>query len=156
VYSHREFADAATLGLYRVDVPSRAVSPLPGGGRLRYPKCSPGGDILGYELGAQPYRGVYWAWFADQARWERIGPLGLAYPSWSRDGRFVTGLAPLRQRIERWSRASGAVEPVVSLARERLLSWLGATWVGLAADGSPLVVRDRSTRDLYALDWEAP
>jgi hypothetical protein len=29
-------------------------------------------------------------------------------------------------------------------------------WTGLAHDGSPLVIRDLSTRDLYALDWEAP
>jgi hypothetical protein len=29
-------------------------------------------------------------------------------------------------------------------------------WMGLAADDSPLVMRDRGTRELYAFDWEAP
>jgi hypothetical protein len=37
-----------------------------------------------------------------------------------------------------------------------LLTWVHVLWMGLAPDGSPLVVCDRSTRDLYALDWEAP
>jgi hypothetical protein len=30
------------------------------------------------------------------------------------------------------------------------------SWVGLAPDDSPLLVRDAGTQDIYALDWEAP
>jgi hypothetical protein len=37
-----------------------------------------------------------------------------------------------------------------------LLTWVVVPWMGLAPDGSPMVVRDRRTRDLDALDWEAP
>jgi hypothetical protein len=29
-------------------------------------------------------------------------------------------------------------------------------WLGLAADDSPLFLRDRSTHEIYALDWVAP
>ena len=29
-------------------------------------------------------------------------------------------------------------------------------WMGLDATDAPLVTRDVSTRDIYALDWEAP
>jgi hypothetical protein len=29
-------------------------------------------------------------------------------------------------------------------------------WMGLAADDSPVLLRDATTEDLYALDWEAP
>jgi hypothetical protein len=29
-------------------------------------------------------------------------------------------------------------------------------WMGLAPDDAPLVTRDLSTGELYALDWEAP
>jgi hypothetical protein len=29
-------------------------------------------------------------------------------------------------------------------------------WMNLAPDGPPLVVRDRTTRELYTIDWEAP
>ena len=32
----------------------------------------------------------------------------------------------------------------------------GTRWMGLDATDAPLVTRDVSTFDLYALDWEAP
>ena len=31
-----------------------------------------------------------------------------------------------------------------------------AWWSGLAPDDSPLVLRDTSVQEIYALDWEAP
>jgi hypothetical protein len=31
-----------------------------------------------------------------------------------------------------------------------------AQWTGLAADDSPLIMRDRSTQEIYALDLGAP
>ena len=30
------------------------------------------------------------------------------------------------------------------------------SWFSLAPDDSPLVLRDMSTQEIYALDWEAP
>lgn len=81
-------------------------------------------------------------------------PIG--YPNWSPDGQSFTGLNGATRRIERWSRATGRLEPVADVSDIPLLAWEVVPWMGLAPDGSPMVVRDRSTRDLYALDWEAP
>jgi hypothetical protein len=37
----------------------------------------------------------------------------------------------------------------------RVLSWASAgKWTGLASDDSPLVLRDTSVEEIYALDWE--
>ena len=145
------------LGIYRLDVRTRAVSVLPGTERLQYPKCSPRGDILAMEKPAQGQTApTYWAFFVDRGRWERLGPLTIGYPNWSRDGESFTGLNRATRRIERWSRATGRLEPVADVSDIPLLTWVAGPWMGLAPDGSPLVVRDRSTRDLYALDWEAP
>jgi hypothetical protein len=37
------------------------------------------------------------------------------------------------------------------------LEGLTATpWMGLAHDDTPIVLRSHDTRELYALDWEAP
>jgi hypothetical protein len=33
---------------------------------------------------------------------------------------------------------------------------MGAPWMGLADDDSPLVLRDRTTRDFYVLEWDTP
>ena len=38
-------------------------------------------------------------------------------------------------------------------AESPILTW---PWMGLAPDGSPLLVRDTGSQEIYALDWEAP
>jgi hypothetical protein len=51
---------------------------------------------------------------------------------------------------------TGRIEVLADLAGIPLAPRMGAPWMGLAPDDSPLVMRDRSTRELYALDWETP
>ena len=157
LYSHSGFEMVEELGIHRLDLRTRAVSVLPGTERMQYPKCSPRGDILAM---GRPAEGMaeapYWAFFVDRGRWERLGFMPIGYPNWSPDGQSFTGLNGATRRIERWSRATGRLEPVADVSDIPLLAWEVVPWMGLAPDGSPMVVRDRSTRDLYALDWEAP
>jgi Tol biopolymer transport system component/predicted Ser/Thr protein kinase len=157
LYSHSGYSAPEDLGIYRLDLRTHAVSILPGTERMQYPKCSPRGDILAMEKPAQGMaQPPYWAFFVDRGRWERLGFMPIGHPNWSRDGQSFTGLNDATRRIERWSRATGRLEAVADVSDIPLLTWVVVPWMGLAADGSPLVVRDRSTRDLYALDWEAP
>jgi hypothetical protein len=52
--------------------------------------------------------------------------------------------------------ADGHVDPVTSLERVPLVSELGS-WIGIAPDDSPLVLREMSgTTEVYALDVEWP
>jgi hypothetical protein len=53
-------------------------------------------------------------------------------------------------RLDR--RVALKVERVAALAGLRRATG----WFCLAPDGSPLVVRDVGTQDVYALEWEAP
>ena len=157
LYSHSGHQTPGDLGIFRLDVATRAASLLPGSERLQYPKCSPRGDILAMEKPSEGQSDAnYWAWFVGGSRWERLGAWPLAFPAWAPDGGSFTGLNEVTRRIERWSRATGRLEPVADVSDIPLLTWVVVPWMGLAPDGSPLVVRDRSTRDLYALDWEAP
>jgi hypothetical protein len=32
----------------------------------------------------------------------------------------------------------------------------GTVWTGLAPDDSPLLIRDASSHEIYAMDWQAP
>jgi len=155
LFSHRSVDEP---GIYRVDA-SRQVTPLPGTERLLFPKVSARGDVLAWERSqpGSPFP-VYWASFVDRSGWERLGPLPMGYPNWSRDGESFVGLdAHLGRRIVRWSRATGKLETVKELGDIRPLSPVSEDpWLGLAPDGSPLLTRDLTTTDLYALDWEAP
>jgi hypothetical protein len=44
----------------------------------------------------------------------------------------------------------------VSLRGVGLAMGLLGPWYGVAPDGSPLVLLDAGTHDIYALDWDAP
>lgn len=61
-----------------------------------------------------------------------------------------TGDAIVRIRL-----ADRQVERVADL-KSFLRTGFEASWFGLAPDGSPLVLRNTGTADIYSLDWEAP
>ena len=77
---------------------------------------------------------------------------------WSADGKYVyfdTG-SGAEQNIYRVRLADRKVELVTNLQdfRRAMLPWV--SWMGLTPDGSPLVMRDIGTQEVYALDFEAP
>jgi len=49
----------------------------------------------------------------------------------------------------------GKREQLVDL-KDLVLTGLGGGSVSIAPDGSPLLLRDRGTQDVYALDWIQP
>jgi hypothetical protein len=75
------------------------------------------------------------------------------WSNWSRDSRHVYFDAGAE--VRRVSLADHHVEVTASLKDVgRPPDW--GSWVGLALDDSPLVLRDVGTHEIYALDWEAP
>lgn len=81
-----------------------------------------------------------------------------AYPNWSRDGRHIYFDDPYRDEpaLCRVRISDGEVEKLTTLD-PRVLSWaIIGKWTGLAPDDSPLVLRDTSLEEIYALDWKAP
>jgi hypothetical protein len=61
-----------------------------------------------------------------------------------------------RNRVERLTLATRRIEVLGELGETPLFNVGSPPWLGIAHDGSPVVTQDRSTRDLYAFDWEAP
>lgn len=142
-------------GIQRLDLDTRKVSPLEGGEKLVFPKCGPRGQLLAAKEGGAGLVS-YWP---ERGAWEEVGGAnGTLYPTWTRDGRSLCGLAWDKNRIECYSFATRRNETLAEIGDNPLLAsgWLWVPWFGLDADDNPLVMFDRSTRDLYALDWEAP
>jgi hypothetical protein len=50
----------------------------------------------------------------------------------------------------------GSLEQITSLQDIRRTGVFGWTWVGLTPDGSPLVLRDTGSQELYSLDVDLP
>jgi Tol biopolymer transport system component len=143
-------------GIQRLNVDTRKVSLLEGGEKLVYPKCSPQGQLLATREG-----GALVSYWPERGAWEEVDVdpnKGFVYPTWTRDGRSICGLAWGENRIQCYSFATRRFETLAEIGDNKLLAsgWLMVPWFGLDADDNPLVVFDRSTRDLYALDWEAP
>jgi hypothetical protein len=133
------------------------VEGLPGGENLRYPKCARQGHLL---VTTRDPTSEYFDNFAvfrpDRQVLEPLGKLPLGYPNWTRDGRSFCGLNPEAGRIDCYSLATGQLTPLADLRGMPQVVAMVVPWMGLDATDAPLVTRDVSTRDMYALDWEAP
>jgi hypothetical protein len=92
----------------------------------------------------------------ESQKWTQLAEVKAAYLNWSRDGQYVYFLrwldnpAVLRIRI-----GDRKVEQVSDLTNLPTTGNLGP-WVGLDWDGSPLLLKDNGTQDVYSLDWEVP
>jgi serine/threonine protein kinase len=139
--------------LWKLDLRTRALSELPAQGSLNYPRCGAQGQILAVK---DPPAGTFVVRRPGREAWDEIGPADLTHPVWTRDGRSFCGLGDGRTRIKCYSIAGRRYETLADTGDLPLLTWVVAPWIGLDLDDSPLVMRDASTFDLYALDWVAP
>jgi hypothetical protein len=142
-------------GLFRLDLGTRQVSPWVGAERLQYPKCSPQGRVFALDvLEMPPMRTL--VFLPERGTWEHVTIPGPTYANWTRDGQALIGLNLTESRIARFSLATRRSEVIADVRSLRLALHGGVPWMGLDATDTPLVTRDLSTFDLYALDWEAP
>jgi Tol biopolymer transport system component/DNA-binding winged helix-turn-helix (wHTH) protein len=145
-------------GISLVDVASRKVSMLSGSNGYFSPRYSPYGKyILAIPKSSEKLvlfdRGTQrWADLVGN----EIGPKG--YPTFSHNGQYVyfdTVLTddPAFYRIRI---ADRKLERLFSLSDLRRFQGELGSWTGLTPDDSPLLLRDMSNQEIYALDWETP
>lgn len=82
----------------------------------------------------------------------------IGFTQWSGDGKsvyFDTG-SSTDPAICRVRLADHKLERVASLKDFRRVVTPWISWSGLTPDGSPLLMRDIGTQEVYALDFEAP
>ena len=129
------------------------VSPVPGSERMFSPRWSPDGRYLAAMTSDSSHLMLFD--FQTQ-KWKEIGKGTLSWMNWSRDGQYIylkdlTG----KGAVERIRVADGKEEKIAELG-DLVLTGLGGGSVSVAPDGSVLLLRDRGTQDLYALDWIEP
>jgi Tol biopolymer transport system component/DNA-binding winged helix-turn-helix (wHTH) protein len=144
------------LGISILDLKTQKVSDLPAAENLYSPRWSPDGKYIAAMTTDSQKLMLF-----DRAtgRWMELATLTtIGYPSWSHDGQYLyfdTTLTddPAFFRIRISDRK---LERLFSLkAVRRFWGELGE-WTGLAPDDSPLLVRDTSSQEIYALDFQAP
>ena len=149
-----KFEADGSSAIYNLDLKTRGLSTIPGSEGLFSPRVSQDGryisaltlnntKIMLFEAGTK-----HWSSLAEG---EDVG-----YNEWSHDGKYVyfrdtrNGAgALLRVRIQ-----DRVVEHVLSLKDFPQLSDIFASWIGLGPDDAPLLMRNRSVQEIYALELQ--
>jgi Tol biopolymer transport system component len=149
-----ESGTSGTMTIQLLDLRTHQVSAFPGSEGLFSPRWSPDGRYL-CALKADSSKLLLFD-FKTQ-KWAELVNMFVSYPSWSRDGKYIyfdaySGDDPALSRVRI---SDHKVERIVSTKGFRRTGFLG-NWFGLTPNDSPLVVRYAGTREIYALDWDAP
>jgi Tol biopolymer transport system component len=147
----------ATNAIHILDLRTHKVSTLPGSqGFIGVRRSSDGRHLLAIP---DDFSGIaVYDVRLEKVRFLTRVPWG--WPAWSHDGQYVYFERlpePPEYHISicRVHVRDGKLEEVASLKDFRAAPGFGS-WMGLAPDDTPLLVRDSSTSDIYALDWIAP
>jgi len=145
----------ANPALYRLDLKTKQVSLLPGSAGLFWAQLSPDGRyVVALTEGAQEL-----ALYDTQSHQTRTLAPQAGYPMWSGDGQYAYYSTMFFNGpdagVYRWQLSTGNIEKVIELP-EFGLAGIWATWFGLTPEGDPLVLRDMSSVDVYALDLDLP
>jgi Tol biopolymer transport system component len=142
------------LVIHILNLRTHQITTLPRSAGLYSPRWSPDGRYIA-------------ALFSDSARlllfnlqsqtWTELAKATFGYPTWSGDSEYIyfdtLGADPAFSRVRVRDRK---VERILGLEDfPRAVGHFGL-WTGLTPDGSPLLQRDASIDEIYALDWEAP
>ncbi len=142
--------------VYVLDLETRQASKLPESDGLFSPRWSPDGRyIVAITLDSLK---IMLFDFTAQKWTELANLLYVAYPTWSRDGRYVyfDGILDNQEGYFRVQVSDHKLERLFNLNGFQAARGAFGRWSGLAPDGTPLLVRDSSIQEIYALDWETP
>jgi Tol biopolymer transport system component/DNA-binding winged helix-turn-helix (wHTH) protein len=150
--------------LYTMDLKTHAVSAVPGSEGLFSPRWSPDGKtIVALNVGLN---GMMIGDIASRKWSPLLVPLAgsaLGWPQWSSDGSLVyyfrsfqaeNAVYSIRikdRKIEKVADLSG-----LQTTGSNQTNGADGTWSAVTPDGSPLILRDASLNEIYALDFGAP
>jgi serine/threonine protein kinase/Tol biopolymer transport system component len=137
------------------DARTSATTVVQGSDGLRQARCSPDGRYLAAVT--QDGKKLRLYEFATET-WSDLSTSDIGFVAWSVDSKhiyFDTGsskqLAIYRVRV-----ADRKPERLIDLQNFRRVVDPWVSWMGLTPDGSPLLMRDIGSEEVYALDFEEP
>jgi Tol biopolymer transport system component/DNA-binding winged helix-turn-helix (wHTH) protein len=133
-----------------LDLKSKHVSTLPRSEKFFSPRSSPAGRYVIALTRRRPYRLMLFD--SQTSKWTELPGDEASYPEWSRDGKYVYFRTP--QSVARVRISDHKIENLVDLTSiGRLPIGTFGYWFGIAPDDSPLLARDISTQEIYAIKW---
>ncbi len=141
--------------VYVLDLKTRTAAKVPGSDGLYSPRWSPDGRYIA----AIPLDSLKIMLFdLSTQKWIELAKIFVAYPTWSRDSRYIyfDGSLDSEEGYFRVRIADGKLDRIFSLKGFQAAGGAFGNWTGIAPDESPLLVRDASIQEIYALDWATP
>ena len=140
------------------DLQTRKLTTLPGSESMLGPRWSPDGRYI--SLFSADTKREFLLEVGTGKESELATGNVLAYPNWSPDGKYAyfEDMGSDGPEIDRVSIATRKKERVVVLKNVLRVNMpdSGAPWNGVAPDGSPLIMRDVGSRELYSLELQLP
>jgi Tol biopolymer transport system component len=149
-------AEERSRAIYILDLKSRRVSTLPESTGLFSPHWSPDGRFIS---GTTVVNEKLMLFDTSTQKWTKPCDCTVGYPTWSQDGKYLYFQyypAPDKPyRIVRLRMSDHKIEDVAELSKVgRRTAGTSGQWFGLAPDESPLLARDISTFEIYALEMQ--
>ena len=136
-----------------LDLATHQISTLPGSQGMFSPRWSPDGRYIP-AVSADSKKLLLFD-FQNQ-KWTKLATGNMGWMSWTKDGQYLqildgTGTGTVfRIRL-----SDGKTERVLDLKNFTQTGNYGS-WLAMAPDDSPLLLRNAGTQNVYALDWEEP
>src|SRR5215469_962196 len=142
-------------GIFRLDLDSGKTSTIPSSEGRYSSRVSPDGR---YIVAFSETATELMLFDSKTQKWSTLAKSELlAFNLWSPDGKYVyVRDNPGSPRIVRVRVPDGRIEEVVSLKGFPQLGEPYVGWFGLTPEGDPILIRDRSTQEIYALDLDWP
>jgi serine/threonine protein kinase/Tol biopolymer transport system component len=150
-----EYGTAGGSNIHIADMKTAQVSDVPGSENLFSPRCSQDGRFLA-ALSADSSKLMLYD--VEKKSWTQLAVARFAFENWSHDGKYLYAedYSDSTDDMVRVTVANGKTERLLSLKEipRGFDPW--EFWVGLAPDDSPLLMRDKSTQEIYSLDVRFP
>jgi Tol biopolymer transport system component/DNA-binding winged helix-turn-helix (wHTH) protein len=145
--------DGPGVAIY--DLPSGKLSMLPGAKQMFSPRWSPEGHYIAAITDDSQKLMLF---DRTTQQWQELVSLPMGYPTWSHDGQYIYFDTTLTEDANffRIRISDRKLERLVSLKGMRRYWGDLGSWTGLTPDDTPLLIRDVSSQEIYAIDWDAP
>jgi Tol biopolymer transport system component/DNA-binding winged helix-turn-helix (wHTH) protein len=146
-------ADGPGIAIF--DVPSGKLSLLPGAKQMFSPRWSPDGRYIATITDDSQKLMLF---DRTNQQWQELVSLPMGYPTWSHDGQYIYFDTTLTEdsNFFRVRISDRKLERLASLKGTRRYWGDLGSWTGLTPDDTPLLIRDVSSQEIYAIDWDTP
>jgi eukaryotic-like serine/threonine-protein kinase len=150
-----EFGTSSGPNIREVNLQTGSISDFAGSEGLFSPRCSPDGQHIA-ALSADSTKLLLYD--LRTKKWSQLAQGLFAFENWSLDGKYLYAEDYYGKNDDfvRISVGDGNVLRLFSLrpVPRGFDPW--ESWVGLTPDGTPLLMRDKSTQEIYRLDLQLP